>query len=128
MEEIYNLLEDLLTSTKGLNDVFSIKVEEQEDGSVVFSITPRKQDEEIKKIIAEMEEIDDDIFTEAVERLSKSDVENYNIMANIEHAQDLEKLQAAYKIFKTVVIEVVEDKLKELSKEVNRLYNKYLNK
>jgi formate dehydrogenase maturation protein FdhE len=128
MEEIYNLLEDLLTSTKGLNDVFSIKVEEQEDGSVVFSITPRKQDEEIKKIIAEMEEIDDDIFTEAVERLSKSDVENYNIMANIEHAQDLDKLRAAYKIFKTVVIEVVEDKLKELSKEVNRLYNKYLNK
>ena len=43
-----------------------------------------------------------------------------------EENPEMKSILVAYKIFKAIVKEIVEQKIKEYTEEVNRLFNKYL--
>ncbi len=126
MNELVKLLSELLStgtvSAKGLN----VKVTDDGNGNITIKYNSPKNNPAVKQIRAELDAMDDDIFTESAELLMKTDKSAYTTMANIETTTNIPELQHAYKIFKGCVTTVVENRVKSLTTEVNRLFGKYL--
>lgn len=73
--------------------------------------------------------MDDDIFNSAATVLRQGHPEVYKVLETLDDERpDVEAIQRAYPIFKQCVAEVVESKIRALTGEVNRLFNKYLDK
>ena len=73
--------------------------------------------------------MDDDIFAEAAKTLHKAHPEVYKVLETLDDKNpDVAAVRRAYGIFKQVVAEIVEKKIKALTAEVNRLFSKYLDK
>ncbi len=120
------LLENLvaLFADENVNDV---KIDKDEEGNTVILISKKKDNTELQKIRQEIEDLDDEIFEAAAARLKVSNPTAFKVMMTIEEDNpEMKSLLVAYKIFKAVVKEIVEQKIKEYTEEVNRLFNKYL--
>lgn len=126
MNELVNILSELINNGTVTENV-NVKVIDDGNGNITIKYTSPKNNPVIKDIKKELEEIDDDIFTQAAEYFMNKDRKSYEIMANIETATDIEALQSAYDVFKDCVTTVVNDKIDSLEKEITRLEDKYLN-
>jgi hypothetical protein len=124
MTDLTQLLSELL-SFSGLDNV-DIKVVDDGEGNITIKYNSPKNNPVVEQIKKELEAIEDDIFVESSEIFIKQHKDAYEIMADIDRTTDIEALKQAYQIFKTCVKEVVENKVKSLTAEVNRLFNKYL--
>ena len=121
------LLENLtaLFADMDLND---IKIDKDEDENVIIYFTKKKRNTELQKIRKEIEDLDDEIFEEAAKKLKESNPTAFEVMKTLEDAEpNMDNIRVAYTIFKAIVKEVVEQKIREYTDEVNRLFNKYLN-
>ena len=120
------LIENLI-SVFGNADVNDIKVNKDKDGNTTIFIAKKKDNTELRKIRQEIEDLDDEVFEAAAARLKISNPTAFKVMMTIEEENpEMKSLLVAYKIFKAVVKEVVEQKIKEYTEEVNRLFSKYL--
>lgn len=120
------LIENLI-NVFGNADVNDIKVNQDKDGNTTIFISKKKDNTKLQKIRQEIEDLDDNIFEEAAARLKKSNPAAFKVMMTIEEENpEMKSILVAYKIFKAIVKEVVEQKIKEYTEEVNRLFNKYL--
>ena len=120
------IIENLINVFANAN-VDDIKVSEDKDGKTVIVISRKKENTELQKIRQEIEDLDDEIFEAAAARLKISNPTAFKVMMTLEEENpEMKSLLVAYKIFKAVVKEVVEQKIKEYTEEVNRLFNKYL--
>ena len=120
------LIENLI-NVFGNADVNDIKVNQDKDGNTTIFISKKKDNTKLQKIRQEIEDLDDNIFEEAAARLKKSNPAAFEVMSTLEEENpEMKSILVAYKIFKAIVKEVVEQKIKEYTEEVNRLFNKYL--
>lgn len=120
------LIENLI-NVFGNADVNDIKVNKDKDGNTTIFIAKKKDNTELRKIRQEIEDLDDEVFEAAAARLKVSNPTAFKVMMTIEEENpEMKSLLVAYKIFKAVVKEVVEQKIKEYTEEVNRLFSKYL--
>ena len=79
--------------------------------------------------LTELDDMDDEVFTDAARKLRKGHPEVYKVLETLDDERpDVEAIKRAYPIFKQCVAEVVEGKIRTLTDEVNRLFNKYLDK
>jgi len=120
------LLENLvaLFADENVNDV---KIDKDEEGNTTIFISKKKDNTELQKIKQEIEDLDDEIFEAAAARLKVSNPTAFKVMMTIEEENpEMKSILVAYKIFKAIVKEIVEQKIKEHTEEVNRLFNKYL--
>lgn len=121
------LLENLvaLFADENVNDV---KIDKDEEGNTVILISKKKDNTELQKIRQEIEDLDDEIFEAAAARLKISSPTAFKAMMTLEEENpNMDSIKVAYKIFKTIVKEIVEQSIKEHKEEINRLFNKYLN-
>lgn len=121
------LLENLVTlfADENVNDV---KIDKDEKGNTVILISKKKDNTELQKIRQEIEDLDDEIFEAAAARLKVSNPTAFQVMTTLEEENpNMDNIKVAYKIFKAIVKEIVEQSIKEHTEEVNRLFNKYLN-
>lgn len=117
-----------LVSVFANENVNDVKVNTDKEGNTIIKITKKKENLELQKIRAEIEDLDDNIFEAASAKLRKSNPAAFQIMMTLEEQNpNMDDLRVAYKIFKAVVKEVVEQSIREHTEEVNRLFNKYLN-
>ena len=120
------LIENLI-NVFGNADVNDIKVNQDKDGNTTIFISKKKDNTELQKIRQEIEDLDDEIFEAAAARLKVSNPTAFKVMMTIEEENpEMKSILVAYKIFKAIVKEIVEQKIKEYTEEVNRLFNKYL--
>lgn len=121
------LIENLvaLFADENVNDV---KIDKDEKGNTVILISKKKDNTELQKIRQEIEDLDDEIFEAAAAKLKTSNPTAFKVMMTLEEKNpNMDNIKVAYKIFKAIVKEVVEQSIKEHTEEVNRLFNKYLN-
>lgn len=121
------LLENLvaLFADENVNDV---KIDKDKEGNTVILISKKKDNTELQKIRQEIEDLDDEVFEAAAARLKISSPTAFQVMTTLEDENpNMDNIKVAYKVFKAVVKEVVEQSIKEHTEEVNRLFNKYLN-
>ena len=118
-----------------MNDIFGILAQllngeaiKNLPQNVTIKYTNPKNSKIVRKIKSEIENIDDDIFTRAVEMFMKADKESYNIMANLENIKDIPALEKAYKVFQSCVSDAAQEEIKKLTDRVNYLFNKYCSK
>jgi hypothetical protein len=124
MEKLFENLVALFAD-ENVNDV---KIDKDEEGNTVILISKKKDNTELQKIRQEIEDLDDEIFEAAAEKLKTSNPTAFKVMMTLEEKNpNMDNIKVAYKIFKAVVKEVVEQHIKEHTEEVNRLFNKYLN-
>lgn len=117
-----------LVSVFANENVNDVKVNTDKEGNTIIKITKKKENLELQKIRAEIEDLDDNIFEAASAKLRKSNPAAFQIMMTLEEQNpNMDDLRVAYKIFKAIVKEVVEQSIREHTEEVNRLFNKYLN-
>ena len=129
MEELFNALVELFQSGKVSSKFENLKIEEDENGNVTVHCEAPKKSKVIEDIKAELDEMDDDVFTNAAKKLRKGHPEVYKVLETLDDERpDVEAVKRAYPIFKQCVAEVVESKIRTLTDEVNRLFNKYLDK
>lgn len=129
MEELFNALVELFQSGKVSSKFENLKIEEDENGNVTVRCEAPKKSKVIEDIKAELDEMDDDVFTNAANKLRKGHPEVYKVLETLDDERpDVEAIKRAYPIFKQCVAEVVESKIRTLTDEVNRLFNKYLDK
>lgn len=129
MRELLNALTELLISGKVQTNFENVEIVEDENGDIVARLAKPKKNEEIEAIKAELDEMDDDIFKEAAKTLHKDHPEVYKVLETLDdEKQDVPAVRRAYGIFKQVVAEIVEKRIKTLTAEVNRLFTKYLDK
>ena len=129
MEELFNALVELFQSGKVSSKFENLKIEEDENGNVTVRCEAPKKSKIIEDIKAELDEMDDDVFTDAATKLRKGHPEVYKVLETLDDERpDVEAVKRAYPIFKQCVAEVVESKIRTLTDEVNRLFNKYLDK
>lgn len=120
------LIENLvaLFADENVNDV---KIDKDEEGNTVILISKKKDNTELQKIRQEIEDLDDEIFEVAAAKLKTSNPTAFKVMMTLEEENpNMDNIKVAYKIFKAVVKEIVEQSIKEHTEEVNRLFNKYL--
>lgn len=121
------LIENLvaLLADENVNDV---KIDKDEKGNTVILISKKKDNTELQKIRQEIEDLDDEIFEAAAAKLKISNPTAFKTMMTLEEENpNIDNIKVAYKIFKAIVKEIVEQSIKEHTEEVNRLFNKYLN-
>lgn len=124
MEKLFENLVALFAD-ENVNDV---KIDKDEEGNTIILISKKKDNTELQKIRQEIEDLDDEIFETAAEKLKTSNPTAFKVMMTLEEKNpNMDNIKVAYKIFKAVVKEVVEQSIKEHTEEVNRLFNKYLN-
>jgi len=129
MEELFNALLELFQSGKVSSKFENLKIEEDENGNVTVRCEAPKKSKVIEDIKAELDDMDDDIFNSAATVLRQGHPEVYKVLETLDDERpDVEAIQRAYPIFKQCVAEVVESKIRALTGEVNRLFNKYLDK
>ena len=129
MEELFNALVELFQSGKVSSKFENLKIEEDENGNVTVRCEAPKKSKVIEDIKAELDEMDDDVSTNAANKLRKGHPEVYKVLETLDDERpDVEAVKRAYPIFKQCVAEVVESKIRTLTDEVNRLFNKYLDK
>ena len=117
-----------LVSVFANENVNDVKVNTDKEGNTIIKITKKKENLELQKIRAEIEDLDDNIFEASSAKLRKSNPAAFQIMMTLEDQNpNMDDLRVAYKIFKAIVKEVVEQSIREHTEEVNRLFNKYLN-
>lgn len=105
----------------------NFRIKKLDNGNILFEI-PQKS-KIIEKIRKEIDDIDEDIFIEVSQKFKKSYPKEFEILGKIdEEFVDEKSTLEAYTIFRRCVIEYVESLIKSHNEEVNRLYNKYLNK
>ena len=122
-----NLIDQLVSifANENVNDV---KVNTDKEGNTIIKITKKKENTELQKIKAEIEDLDDNIFEAAAAKLKTSNPSAFKVMMTLEDKNpNMADLKVAYQIFKAIVKEVVEQSIREHTEEVNRLFNKYLN-
>lgn len=123
MEKLFENLVALFAD-ENVNDV---KIDKDEEGNTIILISKKKDNTELQKIRQEIEDLDDEIFEAAAEKLKISNPTAFKVMMTLEEKNpNMDNIKVAYKIFKAVVKEVVEQSIKEHTEEVNRLFNKYL--
>lgn len=124
MEKLIENLVALFTN-ENVNDV---KIDKDEEGNTIILISKKKDNPELQKIRQEIEDLDDEIFEAAAAKLKISNPAAFKVMMTLEEENpEMKSILIAYKIFKAIVKEIVEQKIKEYTEEVNRLFNKYLN-
>ena len=128
MNDIFGILAQLLNGEVIKNLPQNVTIREDKDGNVTIKYSNPKNSKIVKKIKSEIENIDDDIFTRAVEIFMKADKESYNIMANLENIKDIPALEKAYKVFQSCVSDAAQEEIKKLTDRVNYLFNKYCSK
>ena len=128
MNDIFRILAQLMNGEDIKNVPQNIVIKEDKDGNVTIKYTNPKNNKVVKQIRAEIEAMDDDIFTRAAELLMKGDKESYSIMANLENSKDIPALQRAYKIFQSCVSDAAQEEIKKHTDRVNYLFNKYCSK
>lgn len=129
MEELLNALTEFLLNEKLESKFENVKIEEDADGNIVAHFVKPQKSKEIEAIKAELDEMDDDIFAEAAKTLYKAHPEVYKVLETLDDKNpDVTAIRRAYGIFKQIVAEIVEKKIKALTAEVNRLFSKYLDK
>ena len=117
-----------LVSIFANENVSDVKVNTDKEGNTIIKVTRKKENLELQKIKTEIEDLDDNIFEAASAKLRKSNPTAFQIMMTLEEQNpNMDDLRVAYKIFKAIVKEVVEQSIREHTEEVNRLFNKYLN-
>ena len=129
MEELFNALAELFLNGEVKSKFENVKIEEDADGNIVAHFVKPQKSKEIEAIKAELDEMDDDIFSEAAKTLHKAHPEVYKVLETLDDKNpDVTAIRRAYGIFKQIVAEIVEKKIKALTAEVNRLFSKYLDK
>jgi archaellum component FlaC len=129
MEELFNAVAELFLNGEVKSKFENVKIEEDADGNIVARFVKPQKSKEIEAIKAELEEMDDDIFAEAAKTLHTAHPEVYKVLETLDDKNpDVAAVRRAYGIFKQVVAEIVEKKIKALTAEVNRLFSKYLDK
>ena len=129
MEELFNALVELFQSGKVNSKFTNLKIEEDENGNVTVRCEAPKKSKYIEEVKAELDDMDDAVFTDAARKLRKGHPEVYKVLETLDDERpDVEAIKRAYPIFKQCVAEVVEGKIRTLTDEVNRLFNKYLDK
>ena len=129
MEELFNALVELFQSGKVNSKFTNLKIEEDENGNVTVHCKAPQKSKYIEEVKAELDDMDDDVFTDAARKLHKGHPEVYKVLETLDDERpDVEAIKRAYPIFKQCVAEVVEGKIRTLTDEVNRLFNKYLDK
>ena len=129
MEELFNALVELFQSGKVNSKFTNLKIEEDENGNVTVRCEAPQKSKYIEEVKAELDAMDDDVFTDAARKLRKGHPEIYKVLETLDDERpDVEAIKRAYPIFKQCVAEVVESKIRNLTDEVNRLFNKYLDK
>jgi len=124
MEKLFENLVALFAD-ENVNDV---KIDKDEKGNTVIIISKKKDNTELQKIRQEIEDLDDEIFEAAAAKLKTSNPTAFKVMMTLEEKNpNMDNIKVAYKIFKAIVKEIVEQSIKEHTEEVNRLFNKYLN-
>ena len=129
MEELFNAVAELFLNGEVKSKFENVKIEEDAEGNIVAHFVKPQKSKEIEAIKAELDEMDDDIFAEAAKTLSKAHPEVYKVLETLDDKNpDVTAIRRAYGIFKQIVAEIVEKKIKALTAEVNRLFSKYLDK
>ena len=129
MEELFNAVAELFLNGEVKSKFENVKIEEDADGNIVARFVKPQKSKEIEAIKAELKEMDDDIFAEAAKTLHTAHPEVYKVLETLDdNNPDVAAVRRAYGIFKQVVAEIVEKKIKALTAEVNRLFSKYLDK
>ena len=129
MEELFNALVELFQSGKVNSKFTNLKIEEDENGNVTVRCEASQKSKYIEEVKAELDDMDDDVFIDAARKLRKGHPEVYKVLETLDDERpDVEAIKRAYPIFKQCVAEVVESKIRTLTDEVNRLFNKYLDK
>ena len=128
MNDIFRILAQIMNGETIKNAPQNVTIKEDKDGNILIKYSNPKNNKVVKQIRAEIEAMDDDIFTRAAELLMKGDKESYNIMANLENSKDIPALQRAYKIFQSCVSDAAQEEIKKLTDRVNYLFNKYCSK
>jgi len=129
MEELFNAVAELFLNGEVKSKFENVKIEEDADGNIVARFVKPQKSKEIEAIKAELKEMDDDIFAEAAKTLHTAHPEVYKVLETLDDSNpDVAAVRRAYGIFKQVVAEIVEKKIKALTAEVNRLFSKYLDK
>ena len=124
MDELIKQLVSIFAN-ENVNDV---EVNSDKEGNTIIKITKKKENLELQKIRADIEDLDDNIFEAASAKLRKSNPTAFQIMMTLEDQNpNMNDLRGAYKVFKAIVKEVVEQSISEYNEEINRLFNKYLN-
>ena len=129
MEELFNALVELFQSGKVNSKFTNLKIEEDENGNVTVRYEAPQKSKYIEEVKAELDDMDDDVFIDAARKLRKGHPEVYKVLETLDDERpDVEAIKRAYPIFKQCVAEIVESKIRTLTDEVNRLFNKYLDK
>ena len=71
MEELFNALVELFQSGKVNSKFTNLKIEEDENGNVTVRCEAPQKSKYIEEVKVELDDMDDDVFTDAARKLRK---------------------------------------------------------
>lgn len=116
-------IEKLIDKEITIFDLFDITLKDNDD-SLIISLK-KKDNKEIDKIQEELDNLDDDLFTEAAELFKKDFKDDFIILQNMQE-KPIEKVKESYSKFKLAYKHVVNNHYSEALNEVKK-YKDILN-
>lgn len=129
MNEILDqIINDILNNGYLTNtNLQNLSVVKNEEGDVVVTYKNPANNKDVKEIKKYLDSLDDEIMDEASEMMRKDHVSSYNVMAKqLKNPTNIDELKEAFKVFKSLVKNVVSSKIKSYSDKINQLYDTYL--
>ena len=116
-------IEKLINKEATIFDLFDITLKDNDD-SLIISLK-KKDNKEINIIQEELDNMDDDLFTEAVQLFKNDFPEDFEILQNMQ-GEPIEKVKESYSKFKLAYKHVVNNHYSEALNEVKK-YKDILN-
>ena len=110
-------IEKLMNKEITIFDLFDITLKDNND-SLIISLK-KKDNKEINKIQEELDNLDDDLFTEAAELFAKDFKDDFAVLQNMQN-ESIEKVKESYAKFKLAYKHIVNNHYSEALNEVKK--------
>lgn len=110
-------IEKLMNKEITIFDLFDITLKDNND-SLIISLK-KKDNKEINKIQEELDNLDDDLFTEATELFAKDFKDDFAVLQNMQN-ESIEKVKESYSKFKLAYKHIVNNHYSEALNEVKK--------
>lgn len=110
-------IEKLMNKEITIFDLFDITLKDNND-SLIISLK-KKDNKEINKIQEELDNLDDDLFTEAAELFAKDFKDDFTVLQNMQN-ESIEKVKESYSKFKLAYKHIVNNHYSEALNEVKK--------